>query len=152
MEAKKRLETQKKVREEMEAKKKLERQDAEEKARKAEMITDADDFKLWMLKTELAMCQRDHIRTIPQPKAIACNDPVCKDTMGALRVSFCRHGMQKLLNAYVKIHKSEDWKERFLCEQKRVWHPDRFTRCPEDVRSHIQQVAEELMKVMAELK
>lgn len=122
-------------------------------AERRELETRANAFESWMQKSETMLRDRTNIRLLPQPDIrMLCKDPTCTARMESLRITCCTHSMKQLVDAYVKVkHLSEERKRGLLKSQKKTWHPDRFTRCPEEARERIQRVAEEFMKIMGGL-
>ncbi|KAI1485381.1 hypothetical protein F5X96DRAFT_660229 [Biscogniauxia mediterranea] len=129
--------------------------DIKAKARRQTLESRSNAFEEWKKESEAMMGDRARIRSIPQPKptSATCNNSGCEKRMAGLGVTFCTHTMKQLLDAYVEVKRLPiGEKERILREQRKIWHPDRFTRCSEDVKEKIQRVAEEFMKVMYAIK
>lgn len=124
------------------------RETAERKAAaKRQELSNA--FKSWMEEVKVVTADKAKARSIPQPLSIPCADVSCKTGRKELDVTFCKHSLAELVDAYAEVNKlSAEAKRELLDQQRKVLHPDRFTRCPEEVRERVQQVAEELMKVI----
>ncbi|KAI0380808.1 hypothetical protein F5Y04DRAFT_92047 [Hypomontagnella monticulosa] len=112
----------------------------------------SDAFKLWMEKVKAATADKTKTHSIPQPLPTRCDDVSCKARREELDVTFCRHSLGTLVNAYVKVNMlSAEAKRGLLDRQRKTLHPDRFTRCPGEYKARIQQVAQELVKAIHEL-
>ncbi|KAI1499408.1 hypothetical protein F5X99DRAFT_389857 [Biscogniauxia marginata] len=140
-------------REEERERNRRQQRESEVTARRKTLESISNNFVAWKKKTEAMMSDRAKIRSIPQPTSSPCNDSTCKERMARLEITFCTHNMKRLVDAYVEVNKlSIEERRRLLDQQKKMWHPDRFTRCSEDVKENVQQVAQELMKIMDGLK
>ncbi|KAK7948420.1 uncharacterized protein PG986_009306 [Apiospora aurea] len=112
-------------------------------------------FEEWMSTTDALLSNKSNLRHIPDPPTLPLRehcDVSCKEWKKRLGVTFCEHSIKELIQAYVNVRKLS-WKGRraFLSKQRYIWHPDRFTQCPEDVRDRLQLVAGELANIMERL-
>ncbi|KAI2602071.1 hypothetical protein GGR54DRAFT_625761 [Hypoxylon sp. NC1633] len=148
-EEKKQAQIKRQLEEELRRRKEEARRKQQRKERENTFVT---DFESW------SQCSDNPIRLRepPQPpgsKGTVCTDMTCRKIKRDLDVSFCKHSVKELVEAYVKIkepttkHKDEIM-QKYLRKQIILWHPDKnFRHCNERVKKQ----AEELTKLMGSL-
>ena len=113
----------------------------------------SDTFIIWKNDCDNALRDKASLRTIPKLTHLHCDNVSCQARMADLSEKFCKHDLFYMVGAHAHINKFTPMQVGDLIKaEQRKWHPDRFTRCGDDVKGQIQAVAEEIMKIYQGLR
>jgi hypothetical protein len=98
-------------------------------------------FESWKVYRERVLDVKKTMTKFPEPYAhFDCTDAACKQRKR--RLQLCQHGIEKLYRA------AGGDLEQLLKDERRTWHPDRFSACPADSGRDIYLKATELFQVI----
>jgi hypothetical protein len=106
--------------------------------------TDTLTAAKWRPTVSIALVDRSTMTVFPDPPSRWCPDLTCRKNSSTRKLAACPHNLEKTLSADPAFPDS-------LKVERLRWHPDKFSKCPEDVRELFRAKASEIFVVVNRL-
>ena len=109
-----------------------------------------DSYATWYENASAAFADYSKMKSFPAPPAprFTCTKPVCIRGKGARALELCACDVEKAFKMLQSTSTSGAPPKLVLSKERLKWHPDRFSKCPEELRADFQKKAKEVFVVV----